>query len=359
MGWREWGRGSVRTWMAVAVCSMALNASPARGQLGDEPAPMAVLFASDAPLEVTITADFGALERDRGDDTPERPATVELADGVVLDANLRTRGNFRRERSNCLMPPLRLNLKKGQLDGTVFEGEDKLKIVGNCRPGRRSFEVLVLREYLAYRILQAVTHEAFRVRLARITYLDESGRYEPRTEYAFFIEDDDILAERLQSTVFELDEGRNLAPQAVSVASATRLAIFQYMIGNTDWSEVAGHNVQLLERNGIAIGIPYDFDFSGIVDAPYATPADDMGLRSVRERRYLGWCRPPGVAEAVLSEFQVARDEIIGVIEGFEGLDEGERGPMLDYLQPFFDSIETVERARGAFLRLCRRLPGS
>ncbi len=346
----------------AAGWGLALAAFPLLGQALDAgasapDADMAPLFASDAPLRVTITADFDVLEGDRGDDAPERPASVELDDGVVLEANLRTRGNFRRERSNCLMPPLRLNLKKRQVEGTVFEGEDKLKIVGNCRPGRRSYEVLVLREYLAYRILQTITQEAFRVRLAEITYVDESQRFDRRTEFAFFIEDDDILAARLKATVFDLEEGRNLAPQALSVASATRLAIFQYMIGNTDWSEVAGHNVELLERSGIAIGIPYDFDFSGLVDAPYATPAPDVGLRDVRERRYLGWCRPPGVAEALVPEFRAARDEVVRVVQGFEGLEQGERQKMLDYLSPFFDSIESTDRARGAFLRLCRRLP--
>ena len=319
----------------------------------------APLFSSDAPLEVTLTADFTLLEGDRDDDAPERPAVVTLEDGTVLEAQLRTRGNFRRERANCFMPPLRINLRTGQLGGTVFEGEDKLKIVGNCRPGRDSYHRLVLREYLAYRALQAITDEAFRVRLARITYVDESGRLDARTEYSFFIEDEETLARRLGAEVFELEEGRNLAPQAFAVVSVVRLAIFQYMIGNTDWSEAAGHNVALLQRGAGAMAVPYDFDFSGLVDAPYATPNPEVGLESVRERRYLGWCRPPGVAEAVLADFRRARDEIVGVIEGFDRLDEGERAAMLDYLTPFFEEIETAERARGAFLRLCRTLPAA
>lgn len=343
-------RPSATITMAILV---AAGAYPLRAQ--DR------LFASTEPLALTLAADFSLLEDDRGDHPPERPATVTVRadDGteVRLEAEVRTRGNFRRARANCFMPPLRLDVKTGQVEGTVFEGQDKLKIVGNCRPGRESWEVLVLREYLAYEMLRAVTDEAFRVRLARITYVDTSGSDDPRTEFAFFIEDDETLAARLGASVFELDEGRNLPAEAFEVRSATRLAVFAYMIGNTDWSEVAGHNVVLLERGGGAVAVPYDFDFSGLVDAPYATPAPDLGLRSVRERRYLGWCRPPGIAEAVVAEFRAARDAVTTVVEAFAPLDEGERRSVLDYLAPFFETIETPEAARQAFLRLCRTLP--
>jgi hypothetical protein len=349
----------LRVALARGGTAAALSLHVAVAPVLAQGSPSAPLFASEAPIAITLAADFSLLEGDRDDEAPERPATVTLEDGTALEAQLRTRGNFRREKANCFMPPLRINLRTGQLGGTAFEGQDKLKIVGNCRPGRRSYEVLVLREYLAYRALQAITDEAFRVRLAHITYVDESGAADPRTEYAFFIEDDEQLAARLGARVFGLDEGRNLLPQAFAVVPATRLAIFQYMIGNTDWSDMAEHNVLLLQRGAGAVAIPYDFDFSGLVGAPYATPAPDIGLDDVRERRYLGWCRPPGVAEAVLGEVQAARDEIIAVVEGFDGLDEGERQSMLDYLTPFFDSIQTPERARATFLGLCRRLPGN
>lgn len=342
-------------WSQVGVVALGLPLSAAQVQGQD--VTRAPLFSSDAPLEIRLSADFTLLEGDRDDDAPERPALVTLDDGTELEAQVRTRGNFRRERANCFMPPLRINLKTGQLAETVFEGEDKLKIVGNCRPGRESYQALVLREYLAYRVLQTITDEAFRVRLARITYVDESGDADDRVEYGFFIEDEQTLARRLGAEVFELDEGRHLATEAFAAVPMTRLAIFQYMIGNTDWAEGAGHNVALLQRGAGAIAVPYDFDFSGLVDAPYATPSPEIGVADVRERRYLGWCRPPGVAEAVLADFQAARDEIVRVIAGFTALAEDERGSVLDYLAPFFDDIETAERARATFLRLCRTLP--
>lgn len=351
------GPAAVRA--AALLCLVA--GVPAAGQEpGPTPAPP--LFASDEPLSLTVEADLARLEGDRSDASPERPAHVVLAapDGsrLRLEAQLRTRGNFRRERANCRMPPLRLNLKKKQVPGTIFAGQDKLKIVGSCRPGRDAWVRLVLREYLAYRILQAVTHEAFRVRLARITWVDVSGESEPWTEFAFFIEDDDALAERLGGAVFELDEGRNLPPAAFEAHSATRLAVFAYMIGSTDWSAEKGHNVEIVESPRGGLPIPYDFDFSGLVDAPYATPDPAIGIRTVRERRFLGWCRGDEVARAILGEFRTAQAETIRIIEGFVHLDEGDRRAMLDYLEEFHRDIETDRRAELTFLSLCRTMPG-
>jgi hypothetical protein len=207
-------------------------------------------------------------------------------------------------------------------------------------------------------MLLAVTDQAFQVRLARITYEDTGGEYEARTEYGFLIEDADEVGTRLGGTVFELEGDRNLPPDVFDVRAATRLAVFQYMIGNTDWLEVAGHNVEIFERPTGALPVPYDFDFSGLVDAPYASPAPETGLRSVRERLYQGWCRPPGVAEAVLREFRDAYAATVALIEGFTPLDQGERQALLDYLQPFYEAIETDATADRAFLRLCKRLPG-
>ncbi len=319
------------------------------------------LFASDAPLELTLEADFRQLRRDRRGETPERPARVRVVgsdgDTVTLPARLRTRGNFRRDPANCSFPPLRLNLEKGATEGTPFAGQDKLKVVGVCRPNRRSYEQLVLLEYLTYRAYALLTEASFRTRLARVTYVDTSGEDEPFTRYAFFIEDDDALASRMGATAFELEEGKNLPPQYFDPVSSARMAIFQYMIGNTDWSDVAGHNIQILDMGGVAVPVPYDFDFSGLVDAPYAVPDPDLGIRSVRERLYRGWCWPGLDVGPILEEYRTARSGILGLFQTVPDLDDGERGRAVRYLEAFFEEIETDARAQRTFLRDCRPLP--
>jgi len=319
------------------------------------------LFASDAPLEFTLVADFGELKGDRGDDPPGRPATVRVLDASgssrEIEAQLAVRGDFRRSAANCTFPPLRLNLKKKQVGGTEFDGQDKLKIVASCRPGRDSYEQLVLLEYLSYRVFSLITDTSFRVRLAKITYVDVNGKDEPETRLAFLIEDDGALAARVGAEAFSVETGKNLPPEYFDPMSSVTLSIFQYMIGNTDWSEVAVHNVSILDDSGVAVPVPYDFDFSGLVDAPYAIPAEGLGIRTVKERLYLGYCREGMNTSLALQRFRDARERIVQLISDFELLSDRNRDRTVRYLESFYDDIETDAGATRVFLRYCRALP--
>ena len=284
--------------MTAAVTALALLAAtpalPAAGASAQQPslepdaaAPPAPLFASHDELAVTLTADFTQLEGDRRT-SPDRPGTVSVAgpDGapVEIGMEIRTRGEFRLDRSNCFFPPLRIDVDGSDAVGTVFDGQDDLKIVSSCRPGRARYDQLVPLEYLTYRALNEVTDRSFRVRAVRLTLVDTDPSGEPTTRFAFFIEDDEALAERFGATAFELDEGRALPVTAFDVRSLVTTGVFEYMIGNTDWSEVTGHNVAILDRGGVAVAVPLRVRFLGLVDAPYAAPTRDLGLDSVQER---------------------------------------------------------------------------
>ena len=318
------------------------------------------LFASHDPLDIALTADFEALRRDRRE-SPDRPAllTTPTLDGerANVAAELRTRGEFRLDRSNCAFPPLRIDVDGSDARGTVFEGQDELKIVSSCRPGRDDYEQFVLKEYLAYRSFGIVTAQSFQVRLLRLTLVDTGEETERETRAAFVIEDDDALAGRLGAAIFDLGEGQNLPTAAFDPVSSMTAAVFQYMIGNPDWSDVAGHNVDILDRGGGALALPYDFDFSGVVDAPYATPPPEYGRASVRDRYYRGWCANPPITRLVLQRFREARDEIMALWNTFPGLTDETRRRAVRYLEEFFDAIETGDRAQRRFLRDCRSLP--
>ena len=336
---------------AGMALALALGAGALGAQEGAVP-----LFESHEPLELTLAADFDALKGDRDQESPERPALATLggAHEGSFEVQLRTRGRYRLDRANCSFPPLRINFKKKQVRGTVFDGQDKVKIVGTCRPNRDSFEQLVLNEYLAYRAYEMVTPSAFRVRLARITYVDTSGENDTFTRFAFFIEDDDMLAARVGAEKFDLPEGTNLPPGAMDGPSATTMAVFHYMIGNTDWSDVAGHNTEILDLGGIALPVPFDFDFAGIVDAPYAIPDPSLHLDDVQERLYRGWCWSGLQPQLVLERFRSAEDDIMSLYRDFPYLEDGERNRALDYLGAFFDGIETDEKAERRMFRDCR-----
>jgi len=348
------GRLSLAVALACPAVGLGVVSGHAQSPDLDEPP----LFRTHEALAVTLTADISALLDDRRE-SPDRPATLTVTDaeGVrhEIGAEVRTRGQFRLDPANCTFPPLRIDVDRSDAEGTVFEDQDDLKVVASCRPGWASYEQLVRAEYLAYRMYQAVSDHAFGVRLLELTLVDDSGENPTETREAFLIEEDDVLAERLEAAVFDLEEGKNLPPGAFEPVAATTNAVFQYMIGNTDWSDVAGHNVEILDRGGIAIVVPYDFDFSGLVDAPYSTPAPDLGLTDVRERRYRGWCANPFTTRTVLDRFRAAETEILGLWQSDPVLEDDTRRRGAGYLEAFFDAIETDERAQRRFLRDCRR----
>ena len=184
---------------------------PARGQPTEEVRSAdneTLLFESDGVLEMELAADFSALLKDRGEQRSEHPATLSYTepDGTPgeLAIQLRTRGNFRLEARNCDFPPLRLNFKQGDAEHTVFAGQDKLKLVTHCRTGKTQFEQQMLQEFLAYRVYNQLTELSFRVRLARISYVDTAGKRKPSTRFAFLIEDEDRMAQRNIGVVFEI-----------------------------------------------------------------------------------------------------------------------------------------------------------
>lgn len=313
------------------------------------------LFTSHEVIELTLEANFVKLKADRGLESEYRPAvlTVTADDGAprVIDIKVKTRGHFRLQ--TCRFPPLKVNLPKNSLGGTVFDGEDKIKLVSHCRD-RDSDEQNVLEEYLVYRSYNVLTDYSFRVRLARVTYVDSRGKDDPVTRYAFFIEEKEAVAERVGGMMLEVNQ---VHPMNLSAEASSRMAVFQYMVGNTDWDMVYFHNVELLRTSeGIHIPVPYDFDWAGLVSASYAKPDERLGLRSVRDRRYRGFCRPEVEFSGIYSEFTELRPELEEIYAGVEGLEEGKKKSALRYLDGFYDIISSEKRARMRIEEACRRV---
>src|SRR2546428_766083 len=178
----------------LLLSSLVLCAAPrAPAQQDSQPARVRLFDAPEA-LPLTLTADFNALSKDRGETKQEHAGVLAFVgpagDSVALDVRLRTRGHFRLQRRNCDFPPLKLSFDKQQVKHTVFAGQGSLKLVVHCQD-RDSYEQNLLQEYLLYRVFNLITEKSFRARLARVTYLDRSGKAKPVTRYAFFIEDDD------------------------------------------------------------------------------------------------------------------------------------------------------------------------
>ena len=313
------------------------------------------LFASPDVLPLTLVANFRQIKRDRDDDSPERPAWIHFAGagGTTdsLEVQLRTRGNFRLQRRNCNFPPLRVNLQRGDTRGTVFEGQDKVKLVTHCQDGRDRYEQYVLQEYLAYRVYDMLTPVSHRVRLARIRYVDTDGDSDPLVKYAFFIEHEDDLASRFGAAI--LDSGE-IHQENLDYDYTTLLAVFQYYIANVDWSVSARHNVLILDvDNRQPIGVPFDFDWAGVINTSYAGPPPNVPIRDVTERLFVSPCRSQYDLDPVFALLRSNREAIYALYANQVGLEERQVRRIHDYFDEFYETIDDPRRLRRTFIRGC------
>ena len=322
----------------------------------------APLFQSFDALKITLTTDIDWL-RDERNDSVEVEGTAAFIDldgtEVTKPVDVRTRGIFRMNKSNCNFPPLRLDFPRGQMEGTVFHGQNRLKLVTPCHDGRDSYQNYVFDEYLAYRTLQVITPYSFRVRLVEITYVDIEDDYDTRTKYGFLIEDEDAMAERNRSTMVDVSQ---FAPQRMDAPHAVTVALFNYMIANSDWSPVFFHNSKLIRtEEGRYLTVPYDFDFSGTVNARYAVPDETLNIRNVRQRVYRGFCRTELQFEPAVEVYATTRQEIRDVYEGFgslglEQFDEDDAEDALKYFDNFYKVVDDADEFEDEIIDDCRSM---
>lgn len=318
------------------------------------------LFATDAVLELTLTADFRAVNRDRNPDSKRVfPATLTVAgaDGTpaTFPLQIRTRGHARRMHQTCAFAPLRLEFQAEHTKGTVFEGHKNIKLGTHCRDVDL-YEQYVPREYAAYRIYNLLTPRSFRARLARATYVDAASKKVVATRQGIFIEDDDDVAKRLGGRVIDTQK---LVFRRVDWETVTLMTLLQYMIGNTDWSMYLLHNVVLVQvPNGPTYPVPYDFDYAGLVDARYAIPAKQFNLTSVRDRLYLGPCRPPEELEPFFARFQDVKPQVFALFDAIPGMEDGYRRSSQKYLDRFYQTISRPNEVKRAFVLECNNRAG-
>jgi hypothetical protein len=318
------------------------------------------LFATDAVLEFTLTADFKAVNRDRNPESRKVfPATLTVAraDGtaVTFPLNIRTRGHARRLPQTCSFAPLRLEFQAAHIKDTVFEGHKNIKLGTHCRDVEL-FEQYVPREYSAYRIYNLLTHRSFRARLAKATYVDAESQKTLTTRQAVFIEDDDDVAKRMEGRIIET---QRLVYRRVDWETITLLTLLQFMIGNTDWSMYLLHNVVLVQAPGGPIyPVPYDFDYSGLVNARYAIPAKQFKLTSVRDRLYLGPCRPPAELEPFFARFHAVKPQVLALFDSIPGMEDDYRRSSRKYLERFYETISRPNEIKRAFVDECNNRAG-
>lgn len=314
---------------------------------------MSNLFKSDQILSVSLRFDISEYKKNK-DSKEYLDGTLTYIDNndtVNRNVKLRSRGVFRKH--YCDLPPIMLNFKPDS-GNTLFNYINKLKLVTECPSGNMEY---ILKEYLIYKLYNVLTDNSFRVRLLKINYFNTSKNDKEFSEYGFVIEPAEMLAKRMESVeVFTT----NISQKHVKPDEMDRVAVFNYMIGNTDWSVPIRHNVLLFaqyksERPDLAAIVPYDFDFSGLVNTNYATPFKTLNIESVRERLYLGICRSREAFLGALNEFELKKPEFYKVINDFPYLDRNSKDDMLDYLDTFYEEMERPENLVRELSKECIR----
>ena len=245
------------------------------------------LFETDETLNIRLSGNIRELTNDKGDDAKFHPLILSYKnenggeDSLQIEA--KTRGHFRRTMGDCLYPPLLLQFSQNDtLASSMFSGQDKLKLVMPCKGGD-----YVVREWMVYRIYNLVTPKSFRARLVSVELNDTKRKKISPAFYGILLEEDKKMAARNNDILIKLQ----IRPEQTDTSAFLKMAVFEYLIGNTDWS-VQYQNTKLIAPDSatVPIPVPYDFDLSGAVDAPYAQPAEELKMNSVRERRYRGYC---------------------------------------------------------------------
>jgi hypothetical protein len=314
----------------------------------------AAFFAEEKPIEMTLATDFKKItsERKKGVYQPGS-ATFYFSPTDTITENIRlyARGEFRRK--ECAMPGLMINFKNET--SPRLSSLKKIKLVCGCSTNTYG-EQLILMEYLIYKMYNLVTDMSFKVRLVKINYKDTKERLKPYTQYAFMIEDIDDMAKRNQCKEIEKI---SFTTEQTNRPQMTVVALFQYMIGNTDWAVPNYHNIKLMRSLSDSLSVPYvvpyDFDFAGLVNARYATPAPELGIEKVTERVYRGFSRTMVELDLALEIFRKQKDNMLSLIKNFELVNKRDRDLMYDYVKEFYDILERKRDVQNIFIYGARK----
>lgn len=310
-------------------------------------------FETDSILHCKLNMDIGKYIRSKT--KPEYlPATFtcNIADSTITEEiRVEARGNMRRQ--ICNMPPMKMNFHNTTSPTLYPLGS--LKMVSPCFDNN-TYDQLLLKEYLIYKMYNLITEKSFRVRLLNITYADSEEGKKPLALHAFFIEDGKALARRNDCNDLK---DLTLHSESTDRDQMTLVALFEYMIGNTDWGVWKNHNAILIgsvkDSTARPFVIPYDFDYAGLVNAGYAVPTEGLDIENVQQRYYLGFERTPEELNIAISIFNAHKDSIYTLINNFDLLTKRNREEMIGYLGTFYKIISDKREVKTYFIDGARK----
>lgn len=316
-----------------------------------------ILFSSDRLLEMELYMPWDSLLADVGEDPGYHDGSLVYHDTtgnrVELQVKARARGHFRKDPANCAFPPIKLKFKKEAVAGTVFEGLKEIKLVTHCQDDMPDFEQYLLQEYLIYKTYNIYTPLSFEVRLARMHYIGLKDNGDTLTRFAFFLENPEDMASRNQGEILEFNSA---PPEKLDQGQLVLMAMFNYMIINTDYSIPIMHNVVLVSRDYFEppLPVPYDFDWSGLINIPYDSPYAAY-KKGPPERVYKGPCLKMKELEEILYNMELKRPQVFSQIINFPYLENERKSRNIQDLYLFYIMAGNRKLIRDAFIRGCNR----
>lgn len=306
------------------------------------------LFDSEEILEITLSGNLSKLLRDKSEAPNKYPLSLSYADAnnkeTTIPIKAKTRGNFRRLIGNCTHLPLKLYFPESEMaEKNIFYDQEKMKLVMPCRG-----EKYVVHEYLVYKLYNLITSKSFKARLVKVKLENHQKKKQKSSVYGILLEEEPQMAKRNKM----LNVKRKLQPNQVQKEPFLNMAVFEYLIGNTDWSIQYLQNIKLLAQDSTTVpyAVPYDFDHAGIVNAPYAKPAEALYLTSVRQRRYRGYClKNLQKFEATIALYNQLKPKIYSIYQDCELLDEKYKASTIKYLDNFYKTINDPKKWQEEF----------
>lgn len=312
------------------------------------------LFESDSILKISIMLPLKKVVND----TKERKLhssklSYTLADGTVFDHSIKikVRGKTRTLKQICTFPPLELRFNKEESRNSIFEDQKKIKLVTHCQKDK-IYEEYLQKEYIVYKLYQKVSPYSFNVRLCHITYIDSNKPTQQSSHYGFLIEPLKDVAKRNDMRVFK-DSIRNRT--VINKDNLDKLTLFEYLIGNLDWSITKEHNMKLIvgEKGSLPLAVPYDFDYAGMVDIPYAVPPGGSGISDVKTRVFTGFCRRESY-EAKVEFYKSIREDLYKEVNGANFLSGKTINNMNRYLDSFYKILDDPKAVDKKINKACR-----
>lgn len=322
------------------------------------------LFRAKEPVVVWLQSDFKTVFKDRdttSGNIKKHPAVLrflnEKGDTVSFDVEIATHGNFRLARANgfgCGYPPLKVYFDKEKTKGSLFGGDGSLKLVTHCENGDRYAQNTLI-EYAIYKMYNLLTPISLKARLANVNWVDPKNPKLNVTRPGIWIQDDEDLAKELRGKILMTQgaSGTDMEPRQMAITD-----VFQYMIANTDFSVWALHNYRIVQTDTSTNYYPmaYDFDWSGLVDAPYARPDSRLSITRVTDRLYRGTaCHPAELLGEVVKLFQARKDSLYSVLRAVSGLTPARLKSAEGFLDEFYKALNDPGTIRKVFQRPCNQ----